>query len=283
MAMNINHTMIFLMNRVSLSLILIIAVVAFGPSCHTATQAEKGKAESGGTQQLFNGKNLDGWYPFIEHRGKNQDVKKVFTVENGVIHVSGEEYGSIVTNEEYSDYRLIVEFRWGTKTYAPRVDNARDNGVLIHSTGEDGGYSGIWMHSIECQVIEGGTGDFLVVGDGSDRFALSSRVAPQKQNGTYRYQPDGDTATIHGGRINWLHRDPDWKDVKGFRGAKDVEKPTGEWNTMEIVAKGDKVSITVNGTLVNEAFNVVPSRGRIQLQSEGAEIFFRKVELQQLQ
>ena len=82
--------------------------------------------------------------------------------------------------------------------------------------------------------------------------------------------------------INVDLRDPYWKDVKGFRGGKDVEKPTGEWNRMEIVAKGDKVSITVNGVLVNEAFNVVPSRGRIQLQSEGAEIFFRKVELEPL-
>jgi hypothetical protein len=231
------------------------------------------------TINLFNGKNLDGWYSFIQYRGKNTDPKKVFTVDDGLIHVSGEEYGSIITTKEYSNYKLTAEFKWGEHTYAPRVDNARDNGILIHSTGEDGGYSGIWMHSIECQIIEGGTGDLLVVGDSSPKFSLTSHVAPQKQNGTYIFQPNGPPATIHGGRINWFARDPEWKDIKGFRGKNDVEKPTGEWNHMECIAEGDKITIMLNGTLVNQAENVRPSRGRIQIQSEGAEIFFRQVTL----
>jgi hypothetical protein len=271
------------MTKAFIFLLLVSQGMMFLQGCHPAKTSQHTSAKAhGNTIKLFNGKNLDGWYPFIQHRGKNSDVKKVFTVEDGVIHVSGEEYGSIVTNDEYSNYKLVVEFKWGTRTYAPRVENARDNGVLIHSSGEDGGYSGIWMHSIECQIIEGGTGDFLVVGDGSDKFSLSSTVAPQKQHSAYLFQPGGEPATIHGGRINWYGRDPEWKDVKGFRGQKDVEKPTGEWNTMECIAEGDKVTILLNGVLVNQAFNVVPSRGRIQLQSEGAEMFFRKVELQPL-
>ncbi|CAG5018154.1 hypothetical protein DYBT9275_05942 [Dyadobacter sp. CECT 9275] len=228
---------------------------------------------------LFNGKNLDGWYRFVQKRGRENDVKKVFTVKNGLIHISGEEYGSIITNKEYENYKLVVEFKWGEKTYAPRVDRARDNGVLLHSTGEDGGYNGIWMHSIECQIIEGGTGDFLVVGDGSDRFALTSNVAPKKEKGGNVFSPTGTPLTIHSGRIDWFDRDPDWKDVLGFRGAKDVEKPFGEWNIMECVAEGDKISTFVNGVLVNQAYNVKPSKGRIQIQSEGAEMFVKRVEL----
>jgi len=250
--------------------------------CGIAKHGNSGSS-SGKTIRLFNGKNLDGWYSFVQHRGRNNDPKKVFTADSGVIHVSGEEYGSIITNEEFDNYKLVVEFKWGTNTYAPRVDNARDNGVLLHSTGEDGGYSGIWMHSIECQIIEGGTGDFLVVGDSGPNFSLTSPVAPQKQNGAYVFQPNGSLATIHGGRINWFGRDPNWKDVKGFRGKNDIEKPTGEWNHMECVAEGDKIDIFLNGTLVNRALNVKPSRGRIQIQSEGAEIFFRKVDLTPLQ
>ena len=154
-----------------------------------------------------------------------------------------------------------------------------DNGVLLHSTGSDGGKEGIWMHSIECQVIEGGTGDFIVVGDGSPKFELTSPVAAEKQGGSYIFKPQGSSVTINEGRINWFGRDPNWKDVKGFRGKNDIEKQTGEWNRIECIAVGDKISIILNGTLVNEAFNVKPSRGRIQIQSEGAEIFFRRIEL----
>ncbi|TKT88959.1 3-keto-disaccharide hydrolase [Dyadobacter frigoris] len=235
------------------------------------------------TVRLFNGKNLKGWYSFIENRGRNHDVKKVFTVEKGLIHISGEEYGSIMTNKEYENYRLKVEFKWGDKTYKPRADNARDNGILVHSTGPDGGFRGIWMYSIECQIIEGGTGDFLVVGDGTDNYSLTASVAPKKEGGGKVFQPAGEPLTIHSGRIDWFGRDPQWKDIKGFVGASDIEKPAGEWNTMECVAEGDRISIYVNGILVNQASRVEPSKGRIQIQSEGAEMYVRKVELTHLQ
>ncbi len=234
------------------------------------------------TVKLFNGKNLDGWYPFIQNRGKNQDVKKVFTIDKGLIHISGEEYGSIVTNEEFENYKLTVEFKWGEKTYAPRVDRARDNGVLLHSTGPDGGYHGIWMYSIECQIIEGGTGDFLVVGDGSDKYALTATVAPKKPGGGNVFDPKGTPLTIHSGRIDWFNRDPAWKDVLDFRGPNEVEKPVGEWNKLECIADGDKITTYLNGTPVNYATQVKPSKGRIQIQSEGAEMFVRKVELKPL-
>ncbi len=231
------------------------------------------------TIKLFNGKNLDGWYTFVRNRGKDIDPKKVFTVNKGLIRISGEEYGCITTNEEYGDYKLIAEFKWGTQTYSPRVGKARDSGILLHSTGVDGGYSDIWMHSIECQIIEGGTGDILVVGDESDKFALTSTVAHKKPGNSNVFQPGAEPLTIHTGRIDWFARDPNWKDVFGFRGEKDVEKPAGMWNKIECVAKGDKLSIFLNGVLVNQAYRVIPSRGKIQIQSEGAEMFVRKMEI----
>src|SRR5690606_13895722 len=70
-----------------------------------------------------------------------------------------------------------------------------------------------------------------------------------------------------------------WKDTVDFRGKHDIEKPVGEWNTMEVVAFKDKVDIYLNGQLVNQAYDVRPSKGRIQIQSEGAEMYVRKVEL----
>jgi hypothetical protein len=232
--------------------------------------------------QLFNGKNLNGWYKFIKSKGRNNDPNKVFTVQDGLIRISGEEFGCITTDEEYENYELLVEFKWGEITYAPRDGKARDSGVLLHSTGEDGGYSGIWMHSIECQIIEGGTGDLLVVGDGTEKFSLKCPVAPEKQDGSYVFQPNGSPATINSGRINWFGRDPDWKDIKGFHGSKDIERPLGKWNKLECIVKGKEISIYLNGTLVNHAIDVQPQKGRIQIQSEGAEIMFRRIDLTSL-
>ncbi|MVZ63910.1 3-keto-disaccharide hydrolase [Sphingobacterium humi] len=231
------------------------------------------------TIQLFNKKNLDGWYIFIQDRGRHQDPKGVFTVKDGILRISGEEWGCITTNEEYENYKLIMEFKWGELTFGSRKERARDNGLLFHSVGDDGGYSGIWMRSIECNIIEGGVGDFIVVGDGTDKFSITSPVAKERQSGTPIYQKGGELVTINKGRINWSGRDPNWKDELGFRGAKDADKPVGEWNKLECVVHGDIIDIYVNGKLVNQAINVRPSKGKIQVQSEGAEMFVRRLDM----
>ena len=59
----------------------------------------------------------------------------------------------------------------------------------------------------------------------------------------------------------------------------DAEKPTGEWNTVEVVCDGDKITNIVNGVVVNEGTNASVTKGKILLQSEGAEVYYRKVEL----
>ncbi|MEX2512152.1 MAG: neutral/alkaline non-lysosomal ceramidase N-terminal domain-containing protein [Cyclobacteriaceae bacterium] len=233
----------------------------------------------GKVQKLFNGQNLDGWYTFLKERGKNNDPKNVFTVKDGNIHITGEEWGCITTEEEFEDYKLVVEFKWEGGTYEPRLDKTRDSGVLLHSQGKDGNYSGTWMNSIECQIIEGGTGDFIVVGDGTDQFAITSPVAPEKVAGAYVYQPDGDPVTVHRGRVNWFGRDPEWTDTIDFRGANDVENPVGEWNQLECHVLDGEITVYLNGVLVNRALDVKPRRGKIQIQSEGAVMLVRRVDL----
>ena len=238
--------------------------------------------KEGKTQALFNGENLDGWYTFLKDRGKNNDPKEVFTVKDEMILITGEEWGCITTDKNFKDYKLAVEFRWTGNTYEPRKDKTRDSGVLVHSKGKDGAYSGTWMNSIEVQIIEGGTGDFIVVGDGTDKFSIASPVSPEKQGASHVFQPGGEYVTINKGRINWYGRDPDWKDVLDFRGARDVEKPVGEWNLLECVVVGDDITVFLNGTMVNYATDVKPKKGRIQIQSEGAEMLVRKVDLTSL-
>ena len=228
---------------------------------------------------LFNGKDLTGWYTFIKDRGKGTDPKEVFRVEKDHLVITGEEWGCITTEAEYEHYYLFAEWRWTGKTYEPRTDKTRDSGILVHSVGEDGGYSGTWMHGIEVQIIEGGTGDFIVVGDGSDKYQITVPSAPERQGDCPVYQEGGAPVTLTKGRANWWGRDAAWEDVLDFRGAKDVEKPVGEWNHLEVFCKGDTVVVFLNGVKVNEAHQVRPAKGRIQVQAEGAEIVFRKIGL----
>jgi len=229
--------------------------------------------------KLFNGSNLDGFYTFLRNSGKDNDPCGVFTVQDGLLRISGQEWGCVTTENEYRNYHLVAEFKWGSITYPPREHKARDCGILVHSVGTHGAFHGLWLFSIECQIIEGGTGDFIVVGDKSKAYAITCPVRPEKSGGRYVYQPCGKMVTIHSGRINWFGRDPNWRDIKDFRGKDDIEKPVGQWNRYECIADGDYIKVILNGVTVNESFNTRPSKGRIQIQSEGAEIFFRRVEL----
>ncbi len=203
--------------------------------------------------RIFNGKNLDGFYTILQSKGR-EDPERVFTVHNGMVHVSGKEYGYFITEKEYENYRLVVEFKWGTATHPPRKDMARDSGVLFHVQGQDK----VWPNSIEFQMIEGGTGDIILV--------------------------DGAALTVGGvtrnrGRFDRYNKGP-WKNVAGFRDPKgEVEKPHGKWNRLELLADGDTVKYWVNGKLVNEGTGAKPNRGKILFQSEGAEVFFRRIEL----
>jgi hypothetical protein len=271
---------IILFSILTICLVLISEVKSFGQAL--SLQINALNQPDNRTIKLFNGQSLEGWYTFLQNRGRNNDPKSVFTVMDGMIRISGEEWGCITTNVPYENFKLLAEFKWGELTFEPRIDRARDSGLLLHSQGEDGGSEGIWMHSIECQIIEGGTGDFIIVGDGSNQFQITSTVNAEKQGMSFAFQPDGHPETIQKGRINWWGRDPEWKDTLGFRGKNDVEKPVGAWNTLECIALNGQITIFLNGTLVNKATDVNPVKGRIQIQSEGAEIFFRRVELTQL-
>ena len=235
------------------------------------------------TIPLFNGKNFDGWYKFLRYRGRDNDPNEVFKVKDGMIHISGAEFGCITTDADYENYKLVVEYKYDVDNpQSPSVVKgvARDGGLLLHSQGRDGAYSGIWMSSIEVNIIEGGTGDFIVVGDGTDRFQITAQVSEQLQGSSYIFKPESEYfATIRRGRVNWLDRDPDWQNIRGYEGSEDIENPLGEWNKLECIAYGDKISVYLNGKFVNEAINVRPSSGKIQIQSEAAAMLIRKVDL----
>ena len=233
---------------------------------------------------LFDGKNLDGWYSWLRE-SKADDPKGVFQVKDGMLRVSGEDLGYLATKRSFHDYHLVLEFKWGERTWAPRLNNARDSGVLVHAFGPDG-YTGAWMPSIEANVIEGATGEFIMVmtkGLDPTPYDVSLTCAVRREaNGDVVWEKGG-TAEIYGRgnrkHVNPSYRDPGWKDERGFRGPRDLEKPVGEWNTLEVVCAGRLVRVILNGTVVNEGFDAVPRSGKILLQSEFSELFYRNIEL----
>src|SRR5205807_8653835 len=135
---------------------------------------------------------------------------------------------------------------------------------------------GAWMEAFECQMIEGGTGDLIIVGKKGKR---SLTVEAEKRDRDFYYKPGAPAVTLESGRFNWYGRDPNWKDVKGFRGAQDVEKPVGEWNRLECLCDGNTLRYILNSKVVNEGKNSSHTKGKILFQSEGAEVFFRTIDL----
>jgi hypothetical protein len=241
---------------------------------------------------LFNGKDLTGFYSWTTEYGR-LDPNHVFTVVDQVdgapaIRSSGQNYGGIITNERYANYRLLVEFRWGTITWGKRANKTRDSGILLHCQGEDGNASALfrspWTSSVEFQIIEGGTGDVILVNGfvPGKSEKLTPKLTFTAQPGKRIWDPKGTPTEFSNGRIDWWGRDPGWKDELGFRGKQDVEKPVGEWNALEAICDGGNITYFVNGVKVMEGTNGSYKDGRLLFQSEGAEIFFRKIELHPL-
>ncbi len=223
--------------------------------------------------QLFNGKDLTGFYTYLKPHGKNADPNKVFTVADGVIRVSGQDFGYFATEKEYENYHLTVEFKWGQETYEPRKGKARDSGLLFHMVGEDK----VWPKSHEYQIMEGMTGELILVDGAAVDFDESFRDRLRNKAGL---APDG--KRIKSGGVKFFGRTAEWKDVLGYRGPNDVEKPVGEWNVLELICDGGSYTYLANGKTVLKCTGADPAKGRIILQSEGAELFFRKVELRPL-
>ena len=238
--------------------------------------------------------DLAAFYTWTNKHGRDQDPDRVFTLVDAVdgapaVRVSGQYYGGFVTRQSYKDYRLLVEYRWGNVTWGDRKNKGRDSGILFHLSGEDGNnnknFRGAWTRSVEYQILEGGTGDIWLV-PGYDRDNPTPTqprltVTTKKHKlGFPHWDPTGTPTELkHFGRIGWGGLDDDWKPELGFRGRNDVEKPHGQWNQIELICSGGDVTYLLNGVKVNEGTNGTFKEGRLLFQSEGAEIFYRRIEL----
>ncbi len=184
-------------------------------------------------QALFNGKDFSGWT--FDGIDPKTPPESVWSVRDGVIVCKGRPPGVMRTEKEFSNYELIVEWRWAPDT------KPGNSGILVHSSTPREMF--VWPKSIEVQLAADHAGDFWMIGE-------SLTVEGSKAEGR-----------------RWLKK------------AASAEQAVGEWNTAKVRCEGDKVTVWINGTLMNEGTGLSVTRGAICLQCEGGEVHFRKVEL----
>jgi hypothetical protein len=243
-----------------------------------------------GWRALFNGKDLTGWDTYLappadstgkrisdQPIGLDKDPHRVFSVvadgDHNVIRISGEDVGGLISKKEYTDYHLQVLFKWGTLTWGQKKGKKKDSGLLYHSVGPYGADWGAWMRSHEFQVQQGDCGDYWGCAGGTAEIP-----AVRKSDSEYVYTPSGQLYSFRADNAIGRHC------IK----SSDAEKPAGEWNTLDLYCHGDTSIQVVNGVLMMILYHlgqvdngkVQPlTSGRIQLQSEGAEVFYKGVRI----
>jgi len=241
---------------------------------------------------LFNGKDLKGWDVYIgrpfdtiskkfagEPLGLNNDPLKVFSVvtEDGkpAIRVSGERFGGISTIHEYKNYHLRLEFKWGKLKWHPKRNDKRDSGLLYHAVGSHGADGGFWMRSQEFQIQEGDCGDYWGVAGGV------ADVPAIKVGQKFVYTPGSPL-------VPFSEKGPNGRNCTK---SPDGEKPTGQWNVIDLYCFGDTSVHIVNEKVTMILYNsrqwqdgseTALTNGKIQLQSEGAELFYRNLAVEEI-
>jgi hypothetical protein len=243
--------------------------------------------------ELFYGKDFSGWDSYIgpplDDAGKklsdipiglNNDPNHVFTIvnedEEKVIRISGENWGAITTKKEYADFHLQLMFKWGNLTWGQKKNKKKDSGVLYFAVGENGADYGAWMRSQEFQVEEGNCGDYWGVAGGMEDIPVI-----KKSDSEYVYNASGELTTFSATGKAGRHC------IK----QGDSENATGQWNTLDLYCHGDTSVHVINGKVMmvlyhsSQADNgkVLPLiKGKLQIQSEGAEIFYKHIIIEPL-
>lgn len=211
----------------------------------------------------------------IKPIGYNVNEGKVFSVmqQDGdlVLHIDGDIYGCLFTKEDLGNYDLKFKMKWGTHKYVPRVDEVKDSGVLYNSQGPCGvEYWRTWMLSQEFQVTEAGMGDFW------SQASSREDVKAVKKGKDYFFDNDNGVLTPFGsgtGNGGFCHAGVDAENKDG-------------WNEMELINYGGKSIRIVNGKVVMALSNsryVIDGQekplthGKIQVQSECAEVFYKDI------
>jgi hypothetical protein len=248
--------------------------------------------------RLFNGRDKSGFYTYlgpaprqVDPVGKDKEPPgaRVFYVQDAELHITGRIPGAITTVDEYENYHLVAEYKWGELTHYPVATHPRSSGIILHSEGPDGEVKGAWMPGVQVQIIENRTGDMFLFPRAREKISmivaadeLTSKNAKGETRVAIVYKPRGASTPVSRGLVSRLGATPFAPPADPAHARNNYEKPHGQWNTLECICDGDSITVVVNGKKVNAATQVSHHRGRIQIMSEGAAITFRKFELRPL-
>jgi hypothetical protein len=259
-------------------------------------------AGADGWVSLINGRDLTGWYTMLQKSGKGvAEELKMVQMEEQMLHILGEdeasdpvEAGYLATNQEFENVHIRVEYKWGVKRHAPRFTPKRDNGVLYGLVGDDK----VWPTCVECQIEEGDVGDFFLVSG-------VRGIQAQHGNGLFGVGINPETGWPKPGAAGTA-AGPGRQGRGGAAAQPPPEPTTGrfikdgdfelldQWNTVEVVWQGDRAEHIVNGRTVNVATSLqqpdprnpgqyIPlTRGKIAIEIEYAEIWYRRIEVKAL-
>lgn len=202
------------------------------------------------SESLFNGKDLSGWTMDVPALDKKPNLAKPFTVRNGMLVSLGKPAGHLLTEKEYANYRLEVEYR-----FAGKPGNC---GVLVHASKLRNLYK-MYPKSIEVQMNHQHAGDFWCIVENIKVPDMEKRRGPKK---------------------NWGITEGKARRILNLTDGS--ENPVGEWNAMTIECRGNEVKVWVNGDLVNHGFDCTAKSGKLSIQAEGSEVEFRKLDIRSL-
>ncbi|HOO85426.1 MAG TPA: DUF1080 domain-containing protein [Prolixibacteraceae bacterium] len=249
------------MNKI-FNLLILAIIVLVSASCKTEHKFE----------QLFNGLNLENWNLFIGNQPQltPSDIFSVVEINGDkLIRISGETNGSLATKQSFENYHLRMVFRWGEQ-----VSSKRNSGLLYHSFGDFGAAFGVWMTNIEFQMMHKNLGDTYLM--------LNTTCETNALNDGKNYIYNSNAKPVQFGQH---------AAGSSIKKSDDNENPLGEWNTLDLYCFGTTSVHVVNGNAVMVNNNtgtyidgeIVPlSSGKIQIQSEGAELFIKSVEIKSI-
>ncbi|WP_341939109.1 3-keto-disaccharide hydrolase [Marinimicrobium sp. C2-29] len=226
-------------------LIIVCLLAAITTACQTKPGTTSQHQTE--TKSLFNGEDLSGWHMDVPAMDDDPAVNEPFIVRDGMLVSLGTPGGHLITDDQYRDYRLEVEYR-----FAGEPGNC---GIIVHATTPRALYD-MFPQSIEVQMMHENAGDFWCIVEDISVPDMASRRGPKEE---------------------WGITEGKKRRIKNL--TDDSENPVGEWNTMVVECLNDEVKVWVNGDMVNHGFDATATEGQIALQAEGSEVEFRKVDL----
>ena len=202
-------------------------------------------------QHLFNGRDLEGWHVDVPDMDTMANLVSPFLVREGQLVSMGDPKGHLITDRQYKDYRLEVQYKF--------VGKPGNCGVLVHASTPRSLY-GMFPKSLEVQMMHENAGDFWCI--------VEDIVVPDMEA---RRGPPEEWGITEGKKRRILNL------------TDDSENPLGEWNTMIIECLEDKIKVWLNDDFVNEGSDCTAREGRIAIQAEGAEVAFKYIILTPIQ